>query len=314
MKWQSILVFVIVVLMLAALETPVVVNATVFELPLACEGQYTVEQTWTTDFDFGITFTEISNIYIDWSGSITAEFVEDLVSGNRFPIDAQFVADLYDLDTHDFCGGAYVQTGAATYPNPEPFGLQSAFYDYGWSKLLNGKGTIEIGFWGIYRPATLVTIEDPNGELTSATLVFEGTPSNPLKLSKPNGNESLPVGSTYIISWSDFRSDGNCPGNYLLDYCSDNGQSWIPVDSNAVCNTCSYDWFVPSINSENCLIRIVDANDPSISDVSDAAFTIYECTLTYDLDQDCFVDFLDFALLASEWLKCGNPFDPNCVQ
>jgi len=301
-----------VVIILSAFVAQYEVNADFFEIPLACEGEYTLEQTWTTDFDLGVTFTEISNIYIDWSGSIRAEFVENLVTGDRFPMDAQFIADLYDLVTNNFYCRASLQTGAATYPNPEPFDLQSTFSNGGWSMLLDGQGTIEIGFWGVFRPGTYITIEEPNGELASATLVIEGITF--IELSNPNGGESLPEGSTYTINWADFRSDGNCPGSYLLELSSDNGGEWFPLDSNSVYSTCSYDWVVPSIDSNQCLIRISDANDTSINDVSDAAFTIYECTLAYDLNHDCFVNMLDFALLVTEWLTCGKPFDPNCVE
>jgi hypothetical protein len=31
-----------------------------------------------------------------------------------------------------------------------------------------------------------------------------------------------------------------------------------------------------------------------------------------DLNGDCYVDFLDFAILAGDWLNCGNPFDASC--
>ena len=42
---------------------------------------------------------------------------------------------------------------------------------------------------------------------------------------------------------------------------------------------------------------------------------IYECSavLTGDLNGDCRVDFKDFAIFASQWLQCGDPFDQNCV-
>jgi hypothetical protein len=227
-------------------------------------------------------------------------------------MDAQFIADIYDFVTHDICGSAYLRTGAATYPNPEPFDLKSTFINGGWSMLLDGQGTIEIGFWGVSRPMTIITIEDPNGELISATLVIEGIPA--LQISEPNDGEFLLAGSTYTINWEDYRSDGNCPGSYLLDYSSNNGQNWITLDSNSITDTCSYDWVVPSINSEECLIRVLDATDPNIYDTSDGTFTIYECTLTTDLTGDCMVGFADLATLALDWLKCGNPFDPNCVQ
>ncbi len=133
-----------------------------------------------------------------------------------------------------------------------------------------------------------------------------------LLLLVPNGGELLPAGSTYTINWEDYRSDGNCPGDYLLDYSANNGQNWIPVDPNTVSNTCSYDWLVPMVDSNQCLVRISDANDASVNDVSDDVFRIHVCTLVYDLNHDCFVDFFDFSLLASEWLNCGDPCNPSC--
>jgi len=171
MKRQSIFVLTIVIIVSAVSS---VVNAVTVEIPLACEGQYALGQAWATDFDIGNAFTEISNIHIDWSGSIKAELIGSLAA--PFPIDAQFVATLYDLDSDDYCGRASVQTGNATYPFPEPFDLRSAFSDYDWSLLLDGRGSIEVSFWGIIRPAIWSTIENPLGQLDSAKLVFEATP------------------------------------------------------------------------------------------------------------------------------------------
>jgi hypothetical protein len=58
-------------------------------------------------------------------------------------------------------------------------------------------------------------------------------------------------------------------------------------------------------------------------------FTIYHCQLETNSDRDnsCYVDFVDFAIiardwlgtdfndlneLAQQWLNCGNPYDPSC--
>jgi hypothetical protein len=72
-------------------------------------------------------------------------------------------------------------------------------------------------------------------------------------------------------------------------------------------------WEVPDVNnSQQCLVRISGAACPHVNDTSDAVFTIYRCTLAYDLNGDCYVDFYDFALMALEWQECGNPYDPNC--
>ena len=68
------------------------------------------------------------------------------------------------------------------------------------------------------------------------------------------------------------------------------------------------------MDSTQCLVRIADVHDAGISDVSDETFTIFECRkqLAADLNGDCYVDFLDFAIFVSDWLNCGNPFDASC--
>ena len=66
-------------------------------------------------------------------------------------------------------------------------------------------------------------------------------------------------------------------------------------------NTGWYEWDpVPTIDSTECLIRISAAQDAGISDISDGAFTIFECRkqVPADLNGDCYVDFLDIAILA----------------
>ncbi|MHC4125604.1 MAG: hypothetical protein ACYSRR_04005, partial [Planctomycetota bacterium] len=93
-------------------------------------------------------------------------------------------------------------------------------------------------------------------------------------------------------------------------YSDNNGLDWTAIDT--VANVDSYPWLVPDINSNQCLVDISDVNYPATEDVSDNVFRIYICTLGYDLNHDCFVNLLDFSLLASEWLQCGDPCDPQC--
>lgn len=151
-------------------------DADIVELPLDCEGQYSYFYTWTTDFDLGVSFVEIENIYIDWSGTITAELVGIIGFPDRGgPLDAQFVAILYELEPHNYFARAEIQGGVATYPDPDPFALQSAFTNEGWSTFLDGRGSVSIQVVQLARPAVAYTIEYPSGQLDSATLVFEGT-------------------------------------------------------------------------------------------------------------------------------------------
>lgn len=128
-----------------------------------------------------------------------------------------------------------------------------------------------------------------------------------LAVTEPNGGENLLAGKTYTISW---QSQGYIT-EVLIEYSSNNGSDWTEVASD-VNNTGSYNWLVPSVDSNECVVRISSARYWSVSDTSDAPFTTYICKLDYDLNGDCFVDMFDFAFIASEWLKCGNKFDPNC--
>lgn len=91
-----------------------------------------------------------------------------------------------------------------------------------------------------------------------------------------------------------------------LEYSANDGNSWSVIDSNTT-NDGSYDWTVPTITSNQCLIKISDVNDANIYDTSDDVFTIFRCLHpTGDLNKDCFVDFLDFALMVANWVKSGN--------
>ena len=145
-----------------------VTNGAIFELPLECEGEYGLGDTWTTTFDLGVGFTEISNVYIDWAGELTA------FQGMPVPIASQFVASLYESDPQDYFSRAYVAGGVATYPNPKPFDLQSVFTDDDWTLLLDGQSSIEIWFGDTPHPTGSGGAAG-TGSLNSATLVIEGT-------------------------------------------------------------------------------------------------------------------------------------------
>lgn len=132
-----------------------------------------------------------------------------------------------------------------------------------------------------------------------------------IELLAPNGGENLTAGSTYPISWNSIPEINEV----LVEYSTNNGQDWTEVDPPNSGNTGSYDWEpVPTVDSNKCLVRVSDANDPNVYDVSDGLFTIFECQVPIigDLNKDCYVDFRDMAIFSMHWLECGNPFDPDC--
>jgi len=145
----------------------------------------------------------------------------------------------------------------------------------------------------------------------------------PILLS-PNGGETIAAKSTLPITWKTLEGAGT---DSVRIRCSlDAGQTWRPPALTP--NTGSYDWSVPPADSNQCLIRIEDRHNADLYDTSDRTFIIYRCPEIFpaDLDNNCYLDFfdfsilaeipqadfLDFAVLASQWLDCANPFDEAC--
>ncbi|MFA5251988.1 MAG: PEP-CTERM sorting domain-containing protein [Phycisphaerae bacterium] len=163
----------IIAIMLAM--TGVALGDTV-ELPLNCVGTYDVNAPpWTMDFDLGVTFSEISNVYIDWSGEINAMLYQ--ISGNLTPSNRSLIAGIGAIPGEGWLRSAWVQGGASTYPAPEPFNVRSEFYLSGpsatWNSLLDGKDTVTILCPGVMGDP--FPIYQGSAVLNNATLVIKGT-------------------------------------------------------------------------------------------------------------------------------------------
>jgi hypothetical protein len=88
----------------------------------------------------------------------------------------------------------------------------------------------------------------------------------------PNGGESWPVGSEQKITW---RSAG--VGNVKLEYTSDASATWTEIEAE-IENTGTYTWRVPDAVSDQCRVRISEADDMIPVDMSDGLFSIVEAT------------------------------------
>jgi uncharacterized membrane protein len=111
-----------------------------------------------------------------------------------------------------------------------------------------------------------------NGQAHAFLLIIKA-----IRLTTPNGGEILTADNTYPITW---KNTGPI-SNVLLEYSTNNGQNWNVITTAP--NTGSYDWHVPAANSSQCLIRITDSADPTVSDTSNAVFTIAK---TFYVDND----------------------------
>lgn len=90
-------------------------------------------------------------------------------------------------------------------------------------------------------------------------------------LTSPNGGETWGTGKSYFISWSkpSFNQD------LFIELSLDRGNSWIRLNevqvSAAIAN---YEYSVENFESNECLIRLIDAVDNTVVDVSNNVFTI----------------------------------------
>jgi hypothetical protein len=92
------------------------------------------------------------------------------------------------------------------------------------------------------------------------------------QVTSPNGGESWTDQTPHVITWN---SGGEVSAVAELYYSMDAGSTWVNVDS-YVNNDGGFDWTTPEIfvTNTSCLIRITDYYNESISDISDANFTI----------------------------------------
>jgi len=87
----------------------------------------------------------------------------------------------------------------------------------------------------------------------------------------PNGGEIWQAGSAKVIYWL-FTGTGCFVNVYLSQ---NNGASWITLTPSPVSTALGrYSFTVPSVNSDQCLIKVVSTSNPDLYDVSDAPFTI----------------------------------------
>jgi hypothetical protein len=89
-----------------------------------------------------------------------------------------------------------------------------------------------------------------------------------IHLGGPNGREVLRAGHTYTVTWS----SSGVTGEILIQFSINAGQTWNDVD--VVPNSGSYDWVLPAIHSNQCVVRVQDATDPNVSDASETTFAI----------------------------------------
>ena len=103
---------------------------------------------------------------------------------------------------------------------------------------------------------------------TLATVAFNNL--NPtLCVQSPNGGELILAGDSVTISWK-YTSIPFIK----VEYSADKGASWMPISNSVSTAGLSINWKVPNVSSDNIIIRISDASNSTILDVSDHPFSV----------------------------------------
>ena len=108
-----------------------------------------------------------------------------------------------------------------------------------------------------------------NNFVISNSFTIKALPT--IHLVSPNGGETIAAGSTFEIIWTGTNIDVGLN----IEYSSDNGQNWTYINSAVgTINGGNYLWQVPYISSTIVLIRLTLWNISTVTDQSDAVFTI----------------------------------------
>jgi len=121
---------------------------------------------------------------------------------------------------------------------------------------------------------TAITVSDSIAEEREANIETPITISDEVKakildVTAPNGGEVWLDGDYHDITWNYMSGIANVK----IEYSVDNGANWSPVINSTPCDG-TYNWLIPNKNSNQCLIKISDADDAAIFDISDAVFII----------------------------------------
>ncbi|MGE6763883.1 lamin tail domain-containing protein [Corallococcus interemptor] len=89
-----------------------------------------------------------------------------------------------------------------------------------------------------------------------------------VRLTAPNGGETLQAGKTFSITWTSSNVT-QVDLTYTLD-----GTVWRSLASGVAASSGRYTWTVPSESSTSAKVRVADSSRADVSDVSDGVFTM----------------------------------------
>ena len=105
-----------------------------------------------------------------------------------------------------------------------------------------------------------------DGEITDDAGLVKG---DAIVVLSPDGGQAMASGMPWDIQWLTIGTAEAVD----LDWSCDNGETWLAIDS-GVTNVGSYEWTVPAVEAERAVVRVTAADDPTMSDESNASFVV----------------------------------------
>ena len=122
------------------------------------------------------------------------------------------------------------------------------------------------------------------------------TPSS-IKLLYPNGGEIFSVQNNITLTWKNNNIE-----KIKLELSTDSGRTWTILNTDITGTINSLDWRTPNNPSNKCLIKISDAADASIFDISDSIFSLQPKSLVFITDSS---EFIRETAKSLEWKPMG---------
>ena len=151
----------------------------------------------------------------------------------------------------------------------------------------------------------LVRINDASNtsvnDVSNATFTITAAPVSMVTVTAPYGGETWLAGTNHNITWT-----RQAVAQVKIEYSTDNGTGWIDVVASVPSIFGSYNWTVPNTPSTQCLVRLSDASNPAVNDVSDNTFTIEPSVSVEDLYSGIPDEY-------NLYQSYPNPFNPSTV-
>ncbi len=131
----------------------------------------------------------------------------------------------------------------------------------------NGKGTVGLYYHKRVKPIIRKAADRAKRNVFDSCVFKPLTPL--LKLLSPLGSETFTGGGALDIRWTQQNVN-----TIEILFSSDNGQNWQSIAKNIAAEDTIYKWNVPTISSKNCLIMVVDDDNPEVLEMSILPFEI----------------------------------------